>query len=407
MLDLILKAFKEQFYTVSVYSRQLAGTIVILLIARYLSVHDFGLFSSYKSIAAFCLLFANLDFDLYILVSSKANQNEVKLKISFFLLNAFSIILFVSLGSFLFNIENHILFIFVLIRTFFDGTFFGLILPYFQATKKFNTIAKINIVYSFVISLIAVYSYIKHLSLIQFLILNIIAGIINFLQCTYFAKINYLLALVKIKRFFQMLDKTIWSFIGSSITSYIYTQITALYVAVFLLKEQAALFFAAFTISNITTLFAAAQVQKILPEMIKKTPEEHINIIKKNCIIMGTIFGIILLGFVFGGKLFLKLLYAKDYYMNAYYVLLILTLANIIIGIGRIFGNYIAVIGHQAIKVRIKVETSVISILGLVCLHKLGIEGASLAVLISSIYNTSRYIIFSMKKIKINLIKEN
>ena len=402
----LASVLKNQLFTVSLYARQLAGTIIILLIARYLSVYDFGLFSSYKNIATFCLLFANLDFSLYVLVSSKANKNEVRLKISLFLLNAFFIILMVSLGSLLFKIENHVLFILVLIRTFLDTTFFALILPFFQATKNFNTIAKINILYSIVISLIAVYSYIYKLSLVHFLILNIIAGSLNFVQCSYYSKMNYLMAFTKIKRFFQMLDKSIWSYIGSSLTSYVYTQITSLYVAIFLLKEEAALFFAAFTISTITSLFANAQIQQMLPDMINKKTPEHVKIIIKNVLIMSSAFVLILLVFAIGGKTLLKLLYSKDYYVNAYVVLLILTLANAIIGIGRIFGNYMAVIGYQSKKVGIKLETSFVSIIGLLCLCKIGITGAAIAVAISSIYNTARYTLFSIKMIKINLIKE-
>ncbi|MBR6162437.1 hypothetical protein IKQ26_00900 [bacterium] len=407
MYNMVLNILKNNFYTISVYTRQMTGTLVILLIARYLSVYDFGLFSSYKSIAVFCLLFANLDYDFYILVSSKANRNEVRLKISLFLLNAFSIIFIIAVGSLFFKIESHILFILVLLRTFFDTTFFNLILPFFQATKKFDTISKINIIYGLTISCIAVFAYINKLSLMQFLILNICAGIINFIQCLYSSKINFLLALTKIKRFFQMLDKTIWSFVGSSLTSYVYTQITALYVAIFLSKEQAALFFAAFTISALTSLFAAARIQKMLPELINKKTNEQIQILKKNCIVMIIAFAFLLLVFGLFGKHLLKLIYLKDYYKNAYFVLIILTFANAIVGIGRIFGNYIAVIGKQAIKVRIKLETSVISVLGLLCLHKFGISGAAIVVAISSIFNTSRYILFSLKIIKINLIKEN
>lgn len=407
IINTINNILKKQLFTVSVYTRQMAGTVVILLIARYLSVHDFGLFSSYKNIAAFCLLFANLDYGFYILVSSKANKNEVKLKISLFLLNAFSIIFLVAVGSLFCNLENHLLFVLVLIRTFFDVTFFALILPFFQATQKFNTIAKINILYGITISAIAVYSYFNKLSLMQFLILNICAGIINFIQCIFFSRINLLLAVTKIKRFFGMLDKSIWSFIGSSVTSYIYTQITALYVALFLLKEQAALFFAAFTISTITSLFASAKIQKILPEMINKNAKEHIKIIRKNCIVMSIAFGVILLTFAIFGKSILKLIYLKEYYEKAYLVLLILTFANAVVGLGRIFGNYLAVVGKQAIKVKIKLETSILSVLGLVCFHKLGITGPAIVVAISSIYNTMRYILYSKKMIKIGLQKES
>ena len=406
LINKTINFLKNRLYTVSVYTRQMAGTVVILLIARYLSVYNFGLFSSYKSIATFCLLFANLDYAFYILVSSKANKNEVRLKISLFLLNAFFIILAVSVGSFFFKMDSHLLFVLVLIRTFFDATFFNLILPFFQATKQFYTIAKINIIYGFAISGIAVFAYINKLSLTQFLILNICAGIINFIQCTSLSKVNFLMAITYIKRFFKMLDKSIWAYIGSSLTSYVYTQITSLYVALFLTKEQAALFFAALTISTLTTLFAAARIQKMLPEMINKNTKEHIQIIKKNCIIMISAFTFILLIFGFTGKHILKLIYIKDYYENAYVVLLILTFANAIIGLGRIFGNYIAVIGKQVIKVKMKLETSVITILGLLCFHKFGITGPAIVVAISSVYNTMRYILYSRKMIKIALQKD-
>ena len=196
----------------SLYARQIAGTLVLFIIARYLSVYDFGLFSSYKNIAGFCLMFANMDFANYILVSSQANVKAVKLKISLFLLNAINIAVLIALGSIFFNFESHLLFILIVIRSFFDGTFFGLILPYFQATKTFNTIAKINIFYAIGISIIAIISYILKLSLLKFLVLNIGLGLFNFIQCSYFAKINYLLVFNHIKRFYKMVDKSIYAY---------------------------------------------------------------------------------------------------------------------------------------------------------------------------------------------------
>ena len=73
MLEFIKKILNSQLYAFSLYIRQIAGTIILFIIARYLSVYDYGLFSSYKNIATFCLMFANLGFADYILVSSKAN----------------------------------------------------------------------------------------------------------------------------------------------------------------------------------------------------------------------------------------------------------------------------------------------------------------------------------------------
>ena len=135
----ILKLVNNNLYALSLYARQIAGTLILFIIARYLSIYDFGLFSSYRNIAVFCLMFANLGYADYILVSSKANTKEVKLKIALFIINAIFLAGFYILGSLFFNINNHLLFGLIIIRTFFDTTFFGLILPFFQAVKKLCT----------------------------------------------------------------------------------------------------------------------------------------------------------------------------------------------------------------------------------------------------------------------------
>ena len=50
----------------SLYTRQIAGTIVLFVIAHYLSVYDYGLFTSYKSIITFCVMLANMEYANYI-----------------------------------------------------------------------------------------------------------------------------------------------------------------------------------------------------------------------------------------------------------------------------------------------------------------------------------------------------
>jgi len=393
----IFSILKSQLYTLSLYCRQLAGTLSVLLIARYLAVYDFGLFSSYKSISSFCLLFANLDFDHYILVSSKANMHDVKLKVSLLITNAIFLILLVSTGSLLLGLENHILFILVLLRTFFDTTFFSLVLPHFQASGKFMKISKINISYGICISLIAIISYIFKFSLTKFLILSICAGTINFIQCTFFSKINFVMPFVYLKRFIQKIDKQIFTYIASSITSYLYAQLSALYVAVFLPKEQAALFFAANTIAMFPTLFTAAQVQKMLPELIKTSPVNHSKIIRKNITILVSFFILIFIFFTFLGKWLLKLIYLKDYYLNAHVILLLLMLAYTFIGISTIYGAHITAAGKQIVKVKVKVEASVITVISLISLYKFGISGAAMSVAVSGFYTALRYALWSIK----------
>ena len=405
-MNKISQFITNNLYAFSLYIRQIAGTVVLFVIAHYLSVYDYGLFTSYKSIITFCFMLANMEYANYILVSSQANVKEVKLKISLFLVNAILIGLLIAFISSFFKLESHLLFTLIIIRTFFDSVFFGLILPYFQATKTFNTIAKINIVYSFLIALIALISYIFKLSLIKFLLLNICLGVINFVQCSYFAKINYFLVVTYVKRFIKMLDKSILGYIGSTISDYLYAQTSSLYVATFLPKEQAALYFSANTIAMVVGLLSAAQTQKMLPELIKSDTKKTIEIIKKNLITVGGLLLIVLLFLLIFGKLVLKLLYGQDYYVNAYPILIMYFIANIFIANGAIFGVYLTAINQQYIKIKMKVETTIITILGLIILHKYAIYGAVIALLISSIYVSARFTFVSLRFIRQGEVNE-
>ena len=234
MIKTIKNILNSQLYALSLYARTIAGTLVLFVIARYLSVYDYGLFSSYKNIASFCFMFANLGYADYILVSSQANTNKVKLKISLFLVNAIFFAILICLGGCLCSLESKFLFCLVVFRTFFDSIFFSLILPYFQSAKKFNIIATINIIYAFCIVCIALVSFTLKLSLVKFLILNIVLGCINFIQCSYYAKINYFLFLYNIKSFVSMLDKSIFAYAGVAIAYYLYAQVPSLYVSTYL-----------------------------------------------------------------------------------------------------------------------------------------------------------------------------
>ena len=407
MLQVIKNILNNQLYAVSLYARQIAGTLVLFIIARYLSVYDFGLFSSYKNIAGFCFMFANLGFADYILVSSQANVKEVKLKISLFLLNAINIAILIALGSIFFNLESHLLFTLIIIRTFFDGTFFALILPYFQATKTFYTIAKINIFYAIGISIVAIISYVLKLSLLKFLILNIGLGLLNFIQCSYFAKINYLLVFNNLKRLCKKIDKGIFAYVGVTIAYFLYAQIPSLYVATYQPKEQVALYFSAFTIANIIGLLISAQVQKMVPEMIKTSIVETKEIIKNNLQFLMILTTLVFLFMVIFGKLLLQLLYGQTYYTNAYPILLILMFGNICIAEAAVYGAYITASGNQKQKIPMQLEATAITIISLFTLHKFGILGASISFLLAAIYTAFRYTTFTLKLIKEQNIKEN
>lgn len=395
MFEKIIKIAKESLYPISLYARQIAGTLVIFLIARYISVYDFGLFSSYKNIATYCFVLANLNYNDYILVSTKAEPSKVRQKTALFMVHAIGLGLFYCLVSNLCPLENHILFMLIIARTFFDTVFFWLVLPYFQAARKFNTIAIINICYAVGISIIAIVSFVLKLSLVKFLILNVILGLINFVQCSHYIKIDYAGVILKLKKYLQLLDKKIWGYIGSSITVNLYTPLPALFVSTMLPKEQAALFFAGFTIAAIPSLLINAQNQKVTPQLIKANVEQIKAIMKKNLIFILSTTGTMLLFFAIFGKFVLRLFYGQQYYENAYLILLMLMTGNILYGVASNYSIHITASGNQAAKIPMQIELIICSVTTLFLLSKFGIYGAATSVMITMTYMVIRYKIFS------------
>ncbi len=395
--------FNKNLYLFSLFFRQAAGTVVLLVIARYLSVYNYGLFSGYKNIAAFCLIFTNFDFGDYILVSSKSNVRKVRLKISLFLLNAVNVIFLIFLFSLFFKMDSHFLFWLVVLRTFFDVFFFSLILPYFQAAHKFNQIASVNIVYSVGIFLIAVISYIFKFSLSKFLILNIILGILNFIQCSYLAKLKYSIILFKLKKSLKYIDKSIIPYIYVCSSVLLYAQIQPLFVSVFMSKEDCALYFSANTIASILGLLLSAQRQKLLPELINKNVQYIKMILIKNTKSIFLNIGLIFIFFVFFGKLLLTLFFGKEFYSNSYYILLLLTASHFFLAIISIYGAYITSSGNQSKKFKMQFVAIIIALLSLFTLKHLGIYGAAYSYLITTGSLAALYYFYTNRLIKINL----
>ena len=91
------------------------------------------------------------------------------------------------------------------------------------------------------------------------------------------------------------------------------------------------------------------------------------------------------------GKLILKLLYGQEYYTNAYGVLLILMIGNIGVAEAAVYGAYITASGNQKKKIPMQLEASILTLIGLLLLHKFGIYGAAISYLIAAIYIAIRY----------------
>lgn len=400
--NIIINILKNNFYAISLYSRQIAGTVVLFIIARYLTVYDYGLFTSYKTLSSFILVLANMGYESYILISSKNNVVKVKEKIALFMMNAILIIFLVIIGLPFSLVEVKLLFALVFIRTFFDVTFFALLLPYFQASNKLTIISIINIIYAIIVFIIAILSYVFKLSIINFLLLNILLGIVNFIQCSVYSRIPYIRILKNIKSSIKLVDKSILSYMLINICFILYSQTQAVFVSTQVNKENAALYFAANTIAGIVMLLIGAQTQKLMPEFIEISANKAFRFIKNEVFKLNCITFAIFMIFVLIGKTILKLLYGQEIYANAYIILLILSFANVFYGMGKVYISYIMAKNKTNIVWQMQIKAIIISVTTLLITHRYGIYSAALAYFLSAGYIGIAY----MQKTK-QLLKEN
>ena len=400
ILQFLKNLITSNLYAVSLYSRKIAGAFSVFFIARYLSVYDYGLYSSYANLASYLLLIANLGYNEFILVSSNNEAKMVKIKQTFFIGMAVLITaLYVIVSAFV-PMEDHFVFALVMVKSFFDGTFFALVLPYFQASKKFKQIGIINILYSIVSIVIAVCALILKLSLVKYLIIYLVLGVINFVQCSFYIKINYFKFFKLFRNVGKIIDKRIIPYMTSSALLLTRISLPSLVVATLFPKETAALFFASNNIATIPSLFALAQLQQILPEMINKSKDEVIRVMKKSALVIFYINAVVVVFLLLFGKNLLLLIYNKEYYLNGYPVLVLLSVITLLNGVSGVLATYLTASGNQKFNQRCQVEGFIISVVSLAVLYRFGIYAILLFYFILMAYFLPRYLIFIRRYLK-------
>lgn len=398
--EFFLNVANKNIYTTSLYLRRVASAVIVFCLARYLTVETYGLYSSYANIAGILLLITNFGFNEYILVSSKSEVKQVRLKLSFFLLLANILVCLILICSNCVPLDNKRIFSLVIIRNFLDSTFFALILTYYQASHKFNIISTINIIYSISLILIVLFCYRYQLTLDIFLMMCIAIGLTNYLYSYLTAKLNFTMVIKHLKKYIKMIDKQLIYYGLVMVTVLLYYQLPSLYVSVFIDKTSAAIYFAAFNIFSILLLISSSQVQQIMPDMIKANNNEIKTLITKNILYISIINIAILIFFIFFGKWLLSLLYGKPEYQMSYQLLIIGAFGNLFMSAGGILACFMTAKGFQKKKFQYQIECLFVVASLIFLLRDLGITGAVCAYCLISIYVFIRYLIFTLIQIK-------
>jgi O-antigen/teichoic acid export membrane protein len=360
--DYFIRHLESFIYASSLFVRRCVAAVIAFFLARYLSVAEFGLYSSLVSISLILLVVANLGYNEYLLVISKNNREKVVNHIIGFSFIGFIFLLLISAIIGLSGYEHKFIFILILMKMFIDTKLSIVTFAYFQAENKFFEIGIINILYSIVVSLAIGWCYFNKISLEGFLALNVTAGII-------FIFVQFLYMDIKIKNyfsdlvyFFRNLKKDIIYFALSFFTFDMYYLLPSFLAAVFLLKEQTALFFAAFNIAQIFVLIAQAQMHRMIPEFITLDKEKTAVIIKNNLLYLIIVNLLIFILFIFTGKSILQVVYSKSEYLSSFPLLMIFLAGNVFYALSIPFLSYVIAKGHQKKRIMLQLEFFAVSL---------------------------------------------
>lgn len=396
----IKKHFSSFFYTVSLFLRRLSSALIVFLLARYITVNEFGLYTSFLNIAGILLLITNFGFNEFLLVKSKNNKKDVHDSIHGFILLSILLFLVIIICSLFFNINNKFFLILILVKVFLENQIGIILLTYFQSINDLKFVSITNILYSILIIFAALISNLLKLNLEIFLIINIfIAFLIAFVQLI-IIKVNLLAYLKKFLYFLKTLDKSLIYFGFVMITVALYMQTPSLIVSCFLPKDEVAIYFAAYNISSILLLISVSQLQKILPKLISFNITNIGNLIKSNLISISIINLIIIIIFIAFGKQFLLLIYSDSLYLKSYTILLVLSGSNFFQSINGILATLLTARGFQKQKLIFQIEFIIFGlILAFILINKFGAVGAALTYLLMYVYGIIRYLIFIKKRV--------
>jgi O-antigen/teichoic acid export membrane protein len=381
-------------FTFSNLLKRGANYLLLVLLARSVSLSEIGVYSAYLNVLALLVLITNFGFSEFLLVNSE-NKNQLKVNTTNFFQISLCIFTVLILMSIIIPLKDNILCVLVLIKIYFETTIYNILLAHHQVTKKLRVITIVNITTGvFVVLTCMLCSFFKENIYTYLTSINLVYGF------TFF----YLFFSIKIK--FSPL-KNVFIFIKKSFTNLKYYGLTMITVPIYMMAptvigsfllepEILAQYQAAFSIANILLLVSVSllqvgyvefvEYQNNLPKLIKTLKKIGLKIILVNLLF--------LLFFFCCGEQILLLVYKKEEYLNAYYPLILLLLGNIIFMFAAITAVLMVILKLQKEKAKYHIEFIFISIVfGFLLTYLFGMYGLGCTYILLYTYSFIRYLI--------------
>lgn len=389
-------------FTVSVFSKRIVNFLLNIILARIISLQDFGEYSSFVIIASYILLITEFGYSEYSLIKGKQNNNFSFLLSNFVIVSIVTFIL-ISLVSMTFKLN--LIFLLVLGKVYMEVFLNKLLMAYYQYSHNFKVYSLLGLVYSTFVFFMCIYIFYFPLGL------NKILLIINvFLLCTiliFFKTTSIDFKLVNLRIFIKSLNKDLLHYGLSSITITVYMLSPLLIMTYLLTNERVAIFYVAYTIASVMILFSVSINQQYLPKVIGQKSDFYILISKplKLVIVLNILMFVL---FDLFGESILSVLLQKEDFMETNKYLLILIISNLFQSISSLLSMYL--VGNDLLKKKFSFHLEFIAISLIVSfplIYSFELYGVTISYIVIYLYVLFRYFIFirENKKIKSSNLK--
>lgn len=402
MLRLLKSGFIEgmdsNLYTVSLLVQKAAVAIVGILLARTLSVYEFGLFSVYLNYGFFLLLVTNFGFSQYLVVSARGRLDLLQARIGGFielaLLTTASITAIASLVA----DQYATILALVLVKSFIENRLSLIFLSYFQVSNRFRVVSLLSLAYSCALLSIGAGTYLLSWPLKYFLVFNVSIGILHTL-------VNFLiirpawLSPYGLWQFIRDLESKLVYYGFSMVTASLYLMIPGLCAAALFKKELVAVYFAIYNIAYPLILVTIARSHNIIPQLVVADRKNSLSIIRTSAAYLCgfNLIALILLG-SWGRKLLL-MVYGKSEYVLGYPLLLAFLVGNVFLSGAYILSSFM--IAHDQQKQKLIIQCQGILVVSICCwLFSSSLMGLALAYMCVAGFMLVQYSRFCLVKFR-------
>ncbi len=396
---------KNIFWSTLTSSLQLyTGSAVFIVLAKLMSVEDFGILSFGFSLSALAVIVADFGFSLMIIKDYPQQEEGHRQYISRsilakILLSVVCAALFFMYLSFSF--EGDWFRVGVLYIVFAVVTSFTIYLQaLLKVQNRFHKYTESTIIYAIAVTLtILVYAKFEF-DLLQLVVCLLIAKIIQLLWTAYLCKASFVRLVGDSDLVFKLIKRS-WSFGLHTMLGVFYFMIDTQIISLYLGATEVALYQSVFRIILILLIFSDIVSNVLLPYLsFKYYKQENISgLVSKIFLYMLIIGCSLFLVFTSFKTPILGLLYTPEYAQAAILVLPF-SLVVILRTSSALLGNILTISNRQVYRVlTVAVSLGISLILNLICIPKFGILSAAWVSVVVHIVLFGMYLFYSLKEV--------